>query len=220
MESSAYSPGEAPAWVRGLGAATWIRAPGGRISYLNAHAESLLELSASDCVGQPCHLCLKFRDQNGRAYCRRRCPPRTLARRGAEIGPQLLNRPTPTGNQCLQMLTLPLFDEAEDLSLLHIALQAPSNPRMEGFLRRVAHRSPAAHELALADLTGREREILDRLCLDENLFTIAERLHLSHYTVRNHVQHILAKMGAHSMLEAVARYLLLESSADDSRSDD
>jgi DNA-binding CsgD family transcriptional regulator len=31
---------------------------------------------------------------------------------------------------------------------------------------------------------------------------------VSHATVRNHVQHILAKTGSHSILEAVARYLL------------
>ena len=33
---------------------------------------------------------------------------------------------------------------------------------------------------------------------------IADQLHLSHHTVRNHVQHIFARLGAHSKLEAVA----------------
>ena len=34
--------------------------------------------------------------------------------------------------------------------------------------------------------------------------TSPTRLHLSHHTVRNHVQHIFARLGAHSKLEAVA----------------
>jgi two-component system nitrate/nitrite response regulator NarL len=33
---------------------------------------------------------------------------------------------------------------------------------------------------------------------------MAERLHVSPATVRNHVQHILAKLGLHSRLEAAA----------------
>jgi two-component system NarL family response regulator len=33
---------------------------------------------------------------------------------------------------------------------------------------------------------------------------MAERLHVSPSTVRNHVQNILEKLGAHSRLEAVA----------------
>ena len=33
---------------------------------------------------------------------------------------------------------------------------------------------------------------------------LADRLHLSLNTVRNHVQHILYKLGVHSKLEAVA----------------
>jgi two-component system nitrate/nitrite response regulator NarL len=41
---------------------------------------------------------------------------------------------------------------------------------------------------------------------------MAERLHVSPATVRNHVQHILEKLGVHSRLEAAAfatRYRLL-----------
>jgi DNA-binding NarL/FixJ family response regulator len=37
---------------------------------------------------------------------------------------------------------------------------------------------------------------------------IAKRLFVSHATVRNHVQHILAKLGAHSILESIALHLL------------
>lgn len=37
---------------------------------------------------------------------------------------------------------------------------------------------------------------------------IAARLQVRHVTIRNHVQHILATLGAHSILEAVAYFLV------------
>ncbi len=54
------------------------------------------------------------------------------------------------------------------------------------------------------DLTPRERQVLDLLALGESKEAIARRLFLSTNTVRNHIQNILTKLGAHSRLEAVA----------------
>ncbi len=53
-------------------------------------------------------------------------------------------------------------------------------------------------------LTRREREILGMLTSGLNTRAVAERLHVSPATVRNHVQKILDKLGVHSRLEAVA----------------
>lgn len=52
-------------------------------------------------------------------------------------------------------------------------------------------------------LTDRELEILEELARACSLATIAAHHHLSIHTVRNHVRSILAKLGAHSQLEAV-----------------
>lgn len=54
------------------------------------------------------------------------------------------------------------------------------------------------------DLTRREREVLVLLATGASNQAIADRLILSLHTVRNHVQRILDKLGAHSKLEAVA----------------
>ena len=54
------------------------------------------------------------------------------------------------------------------------------------------------------DLTRREREVLELLGEGESKERIGERLFLSPNTVRNHIQGILSKLGAHSRLEAVA----------------
>lgn len=53
-------------------------------------------------------------------------------------------------------------------------------------------------------LTGREREVLGLLADGRSTDEIVERLVLSPHTVRNHIRSVLAKLGAHSRLEAVA----------------
>jgi DNA-binding NarL/FixJ family response regulator len=56
----------------------------------------------------------------------------------------------------------------------------------------------------LAALTPREREVLACLAEGAGRREVAERLHLSANTVRTHLQNLMAKLGVHSTLEAVA----------------
>lgn len=55
-----------------------------------------------------------------------------------------------------------------------------------------------------SDLTARELEVLELLAEGLSGDAIASRLYLSPNTVRNHVQNLLPKLGAHSRLEAVS----------------
>lgn len=57
----------------------------------------------------------------------------------------------------------------------------------------------------LESLTPREREILALMTRGTDNRTVAERLQISYATVRTHVRSILAKLGARSQLEAVAK---------------
>jgi DNA-binding NarL/FixJ family response regulator len=52
-------------------------------------------------------------------------------------------------------------------------------------------------------LTAREREILHLIAEGADNKTLADRLVVSPHTVRTHVQNLLAKLGAHSKLEAL-----------------
>jgi DNA-binding NarL/FixJ family response regulator len=56
----------------------------------------------------------------------------------------------------------------------------------------------------LATLTPRQREVLTCLAEGVNRCDVATYLHVSPHTVRTHVQNLMAKLGVHSMLEAVA----------------
>jgi len=57
---------------------------------------------------------------------------------------------------------------------------------------------------ALAEVTPREREVLQSMLDGHTRAEIADRLHVSVHTVRTHNQHLLAKLGAHSTLELLA----------------
>jgi DNA-binding NarL/FixJ family response regulator len=57
---------------------------------------------------------------------------------------------------------------------------------------------------AASALTARELQVLELLAEGLSNHAIADRLSVSHNTVRNHVQNLLAKLDAHSRLEAVA----------------
>jgi len=55
----------------------------------------------------------------------------------------------------------------------------------------------------VAELTPREREVLDLLAQGRSTDEIQERLFLSQHTVRNHVRNVLNKLQARTKLEAV-----------------
>jgi DNA-binding NarL/FixJ family response regulator len=56
----------------------------------------------------------------------------------------------------------------------------------------------------LTVLTSREREVLLCLANGNRRSDVAEHLHMSPNTVRTHLQNLMAKLGVHSALEAVA----------------
>jgi len=53
-------------------------------------------------------------------------------------------------------------------------------------------------------LTSREQEVYRLLAEGLPVSTISHRLYISPVTVRNHLQHIMSKLGLHSQTAAVA----------------
>jgi pimeloyl-ACP methyl ester carboxylesterase/DNA-binding CsgD family transcriptional regulator len=85
----------------------------------------------------------------------------------------------------------------------HVILQdEPAWPR---FLEEVEAFLPAGAAAAFADLTARERELLEHLARGFDNHQIAAHLGVSEKTVRNHVTSVLAKLGVESRAQAIVR---------------
>jgi DNA-binding NarL/FixJ family response regulator len=67
-----------------------------------------------------------------------------------------------------------------------------------------AHEQRQESDRLLDALTPRERQVLACLAEGAGRRDVAQQLHLSANTVRTHLQNLLAKLGVHSTLEAVA----------------
>jgi len=202
-----------PAWIGTLGVAVWVSDPHGDVVFMNAEAEALMGRSGRECEGTPCHRMVRGTNACGVPLCRNFCAVRMLAGNHARIEPIKMRVPG-AGGRWIQVMIIALT--APDGSypwLVHCATDAERSERMEHYLMRVATRSGGiedADRVAADLLSAREREILELLGQDRDLHDIASRLFISYVTVRNHVQHILAKLEVHSIEEAVARFLLDE----------
>lgn len=69
-----------------------------------------------------------------------------------------------------------------------------------------AQSAPERSRRPEAGLTDRELEVLDLLCQGLSNAAIAQRLWLTEKTVKNHLNHIFAKLGVRSRTEAVVRW--------------
>lgn len=203
-----------PAWVGMIGAPVWIVDPQGKISYINERAEALLGRSASECLGQSCYEVIAGTDFSGCRLCTTPCPISSLVKLRREIEPMKLWLMGSDGRRrCTQVLHIALTaPDGTEPWLVHYAVDQDRAHRVEQFFTKIASRTTKgwdnSENLQNSDLTRREKQLLELLAEDNSLHEIAAKLHLSYATVRNHVQNILIKLDSHSILEAVACYLL------------
>jgi DNA-binding NarL/FixJ family response regulator len=69
---------------------------------------------------------------------------------------------------------------------------------------KTARRDLTEHDMLLAKLTRREREILGMLGMGMRPEAIASQLYLSRNTVRTHIQRVMVKLNVHSAVQAAA----------------
>jgi DNA-binding CsgD family transcriptional regulator len=206
-----------PVFLRAAEAAVAI-GPDLRVVAWNRAAEDLLGLRAKEARGRPCFEVFRGRDRHGSLVCRASCRVAGLARQGRSACPfELVAHPEVDRSVWLGVSTLVAPPRTRSRwMLVHLFREVTLPPELE---RLVAERlqdrpapgpGPAPGPLAEPDLgvlTSREREVLALLIEGAGTREIARRLFISHVTVRNHVQHILHKLGARHRAEVVARAL-------------
>lgn len=169
----------------------------GTIVAWNAAAGRAFGYSPAQAVGSKCWELLQGRDAFGNQYCSERCPLREMAFRRQAVNRCRMSFQTGGGErQGFTVTTLALFDTRE-ATLIHLCRgEASDHPATTA-------RGAGPGE-GHAVLTPRERQVLRLLADGHSTREMATLLGISERTVRNHVEHILHKLHAHSRLEAVA----------------
>jgi PAS domain S-box-containing protein len=182
----------------------------GRIVLWNRAAESMLGHTEREVVGRLCCDLLMGDDENGNRLCCRGCHIKEIARTGTPVHSFDMRTRTKGGSPIwVNVSTLRVSSNGAGDRTVHLIRDVTATREILSLIReRLA--TPAAAAPSAPDgngnstLTRREIEILHLIASGLNTKDTAERLHVSPATIRNHVQNILGKLGAHSRLEAVA----------------
>lgn len=200
---------EMPPWVgalvRGAGEGAFVVDGAQRIVLWNAGAEAALGLSVREVAGRRCHEVFAGRDPSGNLVCCPRCPLFVMAQRGEPVAPRDLMVTARGGEQrWLNFSTVVLPDGLGVLHLLRDVSDARARERLaeEIVLGRARTLEPLPPPLS--SLTRREVEVLGLLIRGAGTREIAGSLFISPLTARNHVHHILRKLGTRTRAEAVA----------------
>ncbi|RMH03332.1 MAG: helix-turn-helix transcriptional regulator [Planctomycetota bacterium] len=205
------SAAELPDWIGRLGVAIWVTDPEQRLRFLNPAAEKLFGRRLGDGGPPPCHQAVAARTWDCDPYCREGCSVMAAATDDRPLEPVRIGITGRDGTcHWLQVLVVPIEGpDGRSPWLVHCAIPSDRVFRMEGYLGRIARRSALdKRQPRLAGLTRRQIEVLDLLAQDFSLDETARHLGIRRVTVRNHVQHILGRLGAHSIQEAVAIFLV------------
>lgn len=181
----------------------------GKITLWNRAAEKILGHSAKEVIGRPCCEVFAGRDCAGNRLCYHGCQVLTLVKEGELVQHFDMAARTKAGKPVWLNVSIAVVPGTRrDLSTtVHLFRDVTASHEIESLVReRLNQANPGSGNggSPAAELTRRELEILQLMTGGANTKTMAQQLHVSPATVRNHVQNIFGKLGVHSRLEAVA----------------
>lgn len=180
----------------------------GRVILWNRAAERTLGFSAREVTGKACCEIFGGYDDSGNRLCYPGCHIQSLVRLAEPVASYDMRTRTKAGKAVwLNVSVLPLPANGEGTQVtLHLFRDVTATKELMALVHeRVAtRRGDDADDAATASLTRRELEILRQLTQGLSTSAVAERLHVSRATVRNHIQNLFAKLGVHTRLAAVA----------------
>jgi PAS domain S-box-containing protein len=177
----------------------------------NQSAANLLGYSEEEALGAGCAGLLEGCDVYENRYCSDSCPVTQMATRSETVRHFDLRLRAKDGTAVAVDVSILTFvlDPADGFFLAHVltpsrrssdsAALSGSGPPLDQLVN-VRH-SPDARA---RKLTAREVEVLAMLAAGRTTPEVAERLHISTLTARNHIQNVLDKLEVHSKAEAVA----------------
>lgn len=163
----------------------------GRIVDVNPALAEKLGLDIASARGRNCADVVQGRDVFGNVFCGPDCPVLAMWREGVCLHPYEIEAHG--------------VGDPRKITFVPIAVKLPDGEEPM-LLQVVLDPTPAKAAAGVADveaLTAREIEVLEGLGRGLSTRGLATALHISTSTVRNHLQSIFGKLGAHSRLEAV-----------------
>ncbi len=206
--------------LEGAGDAAFAVDTQGLIRYWSRKAEDLLGFRKDQVLRKNCAEVLAGTDDAGANVCCRDCRVLEIARKTGQVAAYDVHAATAGGNRRWLNVSIIVarLGRSRAVAVIHLMRDIDDRKRLEGLTREIMvsvgrltgqdadqliRRGQAS--TPAVDLTAREKNILQLLSLGHNPAQIAGQLHLSRATVRNHIQHILTKLGCHSRLEAALR---------------
>ncbi|HEU5193092.1 MAG TPA: LuxR C-terminal-related transcriptional regulator [Methylomirabilota bacterium] len=177
-----------------------------RIRSWNRAAEVLLGYTTRDVVGRPCCDVFNGYNSDGNRLCSQSCQIMAQVRSKEPVQHFDMRARTKAGQPVwLNMSVLSTTGHRGEPQTIHLFRDVTASKELLTLVHeRLGAKSANAPAEPGAELSRRELEVLRLMTQGLNTAAIAERLHLSPATVRNHAQGIFGKLGVHSRLEAVA----------------
>ena len=188
----------------------FVSALDGMVVAWNREAAVLLGVAAGRAIGWPCWRLVAGRAPDGVPICRQGCSVLQEASRGSASAPADVVVAGPRGRRTLRFQHLVLKGpDGEPLGVLHMLGDVEVERREDCVARRARRLTPGLDRTGPgleveALLTPRELEVLAVLTRGCTAREVAGTLGISHATARTHIQRILAKLGAHNRISALA----------------
>ncbi|MDO8478718.1 MAG: LuxR C-terminal-related transcriptional regulator [Candidatus Rokubacteria bacterium] len=180
--------------------------PDGRVAVWNRAAERILGWSATEVLGRPCCEVLAGGDGHGNSLCYQGCDVMGQVRLGEPVEHFEMKSRTKGGRAIwldISILEAPATNGTRPVAV-HLFRDITATKKLLEIVQERTVRAAQPNDNGASGLTKREFEILRLMAAGANTKVLAERLHVSPATVRNHAQNIFAKLDVHSRLEAVA----------------
>jgi len=204
-----------------------------RIIFWNKGAERMMERTAAQALGRLCHEVFCGKDPFGNRFCGETCAVDASMKHHEGMNRFEITSGDRSRSKTIGMTVIEIHDPRPGhFTAVHIMDQIDEKSRLARELNRLRemngavahltdgsipvtlqlpHASPAQVSQAVEvdaavteQLSDRELDVLRAIASGQANKDIANSLHISVATTRNHVQHILKKLSVHSKLEAVA----------------
>ncbi|GMR06009.1 MAG: hypothetical protein BMS9Abin25_0590 [Gammaproteobacteria bacterium] len=187
-----------------------------KVIFWNSACAQLLGIPSNEAIGRQCSEVVRGKDPTGQPFCGGGCCMTRLTRGENVPGTFPLRTHDGDGNELrlsVNIVLVPsrwkdrwtcvhLLHRGEGVDTLDVLEYSTSQGRPAS--EHNSDNNGLSYPAMDSSLTAREHEILQLLSEGLAVSVISDLLNISRVTVRNHLQHIQAKLGVHSQVGTVA----------------